>query len=250
MIISAINNYYSFKSKNKEIKLADKIQRQARREFPAYSPTYTELFYKNRSAELESHKESFYNILENARCKQYIDLCRIDKERDITRFDEYETTLRRTKKTKVANCYEYAIMAIAGLIANGYDGSRGGIGYQIDILDKNTHEVLKRSKTKIIDHTFALTTMNNPKRKEDKDKIIIDPLFGFTDSYSKSIAKYKQIYADELKKFDEKETEEFDKDKITIQRHFVLDKESPMKKEEIENIKELVEEEYPKLKLQ
>ena len=134
MKISAINinnyNNMSFSAKNKKIRTADDIIRLAKNEFPMVSSTYIDTFYSEGTPEK--------NELSQSVCKKLSK--QIERTRDIylshiphrymSDLKSHDTEvanavlLKAVSQSKIGNCYESAVVALAALAANGYTDSK------------------------------------------------------------------------------------------------------------------------------
>jgi hypothetical protein len=193
-----INTKYNytpiFKSRNKDIKKADDIQRKSRQTFPVMSPTYVDKFYKSTKTNADA-KNIYRNldrklgIMRNLTTNSSLGLhSPFEKKIPFTR------VLSGIQFSKVGNCHECSIATLAALAANGYyDSQRENLVLEIDFIDKKTGEDCYINE--LLDHSFVVTTLDK-KNKKEKDKIVVDSWLGFADSVSGAKERYKHLYSD------------------------------------------------------
>ncbi len=190
-----------FKSRNHLIREADDIRRAARSTFPMTSSTYIDEFYLTASPQ-SVHKN--YARMLSDKYKKKIETVRdivSDQKYYLPKSNEeknapYGVNLQYIKLTRLGNCKESAIAALAALCANGYNQSeRVELYIKTQYINKKTGEI-EYEGTDPLDHSFVVTTMNKKDlyKAKEKDLIIIDPWMGFTDSFSGAKARYKSIY--------------------------------------------------------
>ncbi|MBE7705278.1 MAG: hypothetical protein E7Z90_05655 [Cyanobacteria bacterium SIG29] len=189
----------TFSAKKKEIKKADDIQRKAKANFPMFSPSYLVNFYTlNRKGINEERQTRTTQIAQRIvyKINAFRELEHNDGENEfynIYRRNEppFIRTLDRIKKTKIGNCHEASITALAGLAANGYDGQRVSLKIEKQFVDRKTNKIIFK-KQYDADHTFTITTMNQENPKPN-DFIVLDPWMDFACSVSDAKNRYNAI---------------------------------------------------------
>lgn len=196
-------NNINFSSRNKNIRRADDIQRAARNTFPVLSPSYIDEFYLSTKMKNEvpvnmqartlfkkaDNKLTALRTVSKAPEKYGLELMPYEKE------TPYAHLLNGMELLKIGNCEECAVAALAALTANGYYNSqRVSLGMEIQYVDKKTGKI-EYKEIEPLDHSFVITSLDNENPKE-KDKIVVDPWMGFTDSVSGAKARFKQIYGE------------------------------------------------------
>lgn len=197
MKISVINNTQNFGSRNKNIRIADDIHRRARLTFPVLSATYVDEFYGVTKDKNNKKAQKLFSRLDN----------KVGALREVTdnptkygitpdelkREAPYSRLLNGIDFLKVANCKECAVVALAGLLANGYyNSSRVNLGLEVKFINPKTKEE-EYNKITSLDHSFVITTLDKKSDKQ-KDKIVVDNWLNFTDSVSGAIERFKKIY--------------------------------------------------------
>lgn len=203
MRITLQTNYtpQTFTAKKKEIRKADDIQRQAKANFPMFSPSYLKEFYLLNNNCTDAQKQ-LRTVQIGQRIVYKINAAREAEHRDekysFLRTYRTETpfirTLERIKKSKIGNCSEAAAATMAVLAANGYyDSKRVGLRVQGKLIDKKTQKVLSKSGQYSLDHAFVVSSMNKENPTE-KDYVVLDSWMGFADSISGAKAKYQRLF--------------------------------------------------------
>jgi len=202
MKISSRNFNISFSARKKEIREADAFVRKARAAFPLTSSTYINTFYKSArpassymmkvQAKRNSIAEGILNMRDTVKKQEDDNIYFSELERNTM----YAAKLRNMKELKLGNCEESATAALALLYANGYYNSeKASLCYKVSFINKETGES-EYSHLYPYDHVLVRTDMNMGGEKN----IVIDPWLGFADSESGAIARYKEIYGENLKK--------------------------------------------------
>ncbi len=186
----------SFKAKNRNIRYADNIQRQAKRVFPFVSPSYCDAFYlTSKKHDIES-KTKYEKVVQKSDNKLSA-IRELAKENAFEgySFDEKNlnapifNTLRGIQILKAANCHECAGITIAALTANGiYDVEKVNINANIQYINKETGKIEYKA-TEPIDHTTVIAKIGN-------EDVIVDSWLGFSDSASGAKGKFKQMLWD------------------------------------------------------
>ena len=198
MKISSQCSYKSFNAKNISIRYADKIIRNAKRQFPILSSTYIDTFYSDSTPQKKSLKDSVKqrvsDSIEYIRDIYFSDYpamfdCTISTD---SMADFHAPLLQCLRKYKVGNCSESASLAVAALTGNGIDDAKKCYLYLMTyFISKKDRTVLYKYSTDL-DHSIALTSMGKNSDKQ-RDLIVVDPWLGFVDSLSNAIARYKQF---------------------------------------------------------
>lgn len=189
-----LNNQINFNSRNKNTKKADDILRQAKRTFPLMSHSYVEAFYKSytnkktkkRAKEI---RDKLYLTLANSRRRVAENVNAFRKKDGLKLLIPFREDIDEINKTKVGNCQENAISALAMLCAQGY--------YNSDLVEltcitefiNKTDNSITYKCTSEFDHVFILTDMNTGKKN-----IIVDPWLGFSATTDEAIGKFKCIF--------------------------------------------------------
>ena len=202
-------NSPNFTAKKKEIRRADDIQRAARKEFPMLSSTYVAEKYgvydknskynslcqrgmRTLSRKIRATRDDLYNLHNNT-------AYRIPWM--VRNSDVLTSTLDVFKKHKVGNCSESGQLALAALYANGYYNSKiVDLHYVAQAVNEDGDVLCSVHPRRGLDHVFVVTDMNED---EERD-IVVDPWFGFADSFSGACDKFKDTYLDEIDKLKEK----------------------------------------------
>ena len=170
--------------------------RKTKEVFPLYSPSYIHDFYHSVKPKSDSAKKA------NSICdkmKKTINSERyVAKNPDTFEFEfsdrekntPYIVPLLLAKQTKIGNCHENSLAAMAVLLANGYNNSkRVHLTLQIQFINKKTGKI-EYSNYDSADHAFVLTDMN----KSGQRDIVIDPWLDFADFKCGAIARFKLLY--------------------------------------------------------
>lgn len=196
----SINNSYnsiSFCRKDKNIRNADKLQRQTRLAFPILSATYIDTFYNCADANSSKHQTAS-KASDGLMDRIYSMRSGFSYAERLAAYNQFDKKmmyiLDALTKKKIGNCTENAQLALAVLCANGYyNSSLVGLQYEVKFVNKKTNEVEYRNLTNL-DHAFVTTDLNE--RKEED--IIIDPWLGFASYEEEAFSRFKSIYGEEL----------------------------------------------------
>lgn len=192
----------TFTARNPDIRQADKIMRNLMQEYPAFSTSrvkYYDSFQKQKPKVLNKVLPIYWKL---------------DAERrELSKFDGItfiNKTLEMVKKEKNANCSEYATMARAAFLANGYKDVRLG-SLMIHYPKGDTQPLVTNQKA---DHRVLIVNAGKNAKFDDpstfsKKAIIVDPWGGFCDYVSNAFNKYKGIFLRNLKQEEENATKSF-----------------------------------------
>ena len=187
----SINTKTNFTARNKEIRDADKIMRNLINRYPAISTskaTYYDII-RNKKPSLINKIKTSGECLIHAR-KQY---------KAYTDEKSINEVFYCTKKFKLANCREYAHMALGAFAANGYkDLEVGRLYKKVNIKNKNGKE---EKYSDIVDHVVLLVNGHS----RDKKPFIVDPWRGFVDYLENGLTRFDGLF---MKGFRKMETEE------------------------------------------
>lgn len=229
----------NFSAKKKEIRDADLIMRNAKKNFPTLSKTYVEKYYgcikEDKHTNVKGNKivHSLRGAINGMRFLSQSTALYLEKLNSNSKRDQehLSVALGDIKKYKIGNCDENGKIALAALYANGYMNSRlVSLQYRTQFIDKFTGDTVFQCFSPM-DHVFAVTDMN----KGGKRNIVIDPWLGFADSIEGANSRFKALYDEEdfkyesmkaLKKFRNycKQTGlEFSADKYDIRSGFYYD---------------------------
>lgn len=182
----------TFTARNPEIRHADRIMRNLMLEYPAFS----------------SSRVKFYDCYQKQRPKVFEKVLpihwKLHAERNaLSKYkgiDLINATLEMVKSERIANCAEYATMARAAFLANGYKDVRLGslrINYPKDGASPMT-------TSEKVDHRVLIVNAGKDAKLDDpntfsKKAIIVDPWGGFCDYVSNAFNTYKGIFLKNLK---------------------------------------------------
>lgn len=162
----------NFKSRNIDIRNANAIANHVNRCFPMFKPTYALQYWKifdtakENGAQLKTHFSRKYMGKVMAIRDEYLG--------EYTQKPYHIELTDSVKSSKLGNCFESAFITLETLYANGFEKSKK-VSPRLEITgyDKSTKkEVIWKSFS--IDHTCVITSMNNPKRVDIDDVIVID----------------------------------------------------------------------------
>ena len=197
-----LNNSISFKSKNKNVRKADDIQRRARHVFPVLSSSYIDEFYSSTKIKRNNNQISIKaNQLLKKVDSRISAIRKLAKKKDASNskyswIDDnipYTKILDGVKLLKAGNCEECAKVVLAALSANGYYNSqRVSLAVDISYINKKTGEC-EYNCVEPIDHSFVITSLDNDNPKKN-DYVVIDSWLGFADSISGAKARFKQVF--------------------------------------------------------
>lgn len=202
----------TFSAKKPEIRKADDIQRKSKANFPMFSPTYLKEFYFLGQKSIDDPK-----ITRTRQIAQRI-VYKINAARECDRQDSeysfihsfrketpYIRTLHRIKDSKIGNCEEASCATMATLAANGYyDSKRMSLVLKGQFVNKETNEVAYTTIPHPLDHVFVVSAMGKENPTE-KDLVVLDSWYGFSDSISKAKEKYQKLADNKKVKNDIKE---------------------------------------------
>lgn len=176
----SINTKTNFTSKNKEIRDADKIMRNLIKHYPAVSTSkatyYDVIRYKKPMLFNKIKTYGEYLVQARKQYKPYTDETSIDK------------VFYYTKKFNVANCREYAHMALGAFAANGYkDLEIGRLHKKVNIKNNNGKE---EKYLDTVDHVVLLVNGHS----RDKKPFIVDPWRGFVDYLENGLTRFDGIF--------------------------------------------------------
>lgn len=217
MHISACSNigHISFKSHTKEVRDAEQIMRQTQKVFPMVSPTRITAFYDAQSKPLTSKirdkvfkmQDEIYKMRDTAEYKKklagYAD-------------NPFRAHIESIEEKKIGNCYESAVVASAGLCANGYNSDVASLYVVHTFMNKKTKEV-EYKEGAFLDHAFAVTDMGKDTKERNK-QIILDPWFGICGEWDEISPKYHALFAhdSDLEQFKNNNKAEF-KEKLAAE---------------------------------
>ena len=185
--------YTSFKSKKKNIRLADDIVRKTKHEFPAHSPSYIDSYWLSLKNPKHSNKERNVKILTNnlgTRLFAYRINCGFKKDTLQRPLGLLETT----KEFKIANCIEFAQLTEATMLANGYrDTNLAEVKIKLTLFDKKSKKKIYEC-FELFDHIVVLSKLDD---KNSKNPIILDAWIGKAMSFSKAKEEYLGMLSEE-----------------------------------------------------
>ena len=195
--MSFINNMITFEGRQKVLKSAELLERNARNIYPHISTSKIKAHLNPNEP-----KPDFY--------QKYSDKIRLSRQMIRESQDLYSSVIFSLQELKIGNCTEEAIFAeLLGKI-NGQNNIYSGCIY---IDNKNNHK-------KLIDHSVAFITDKKIQQGaeysfKNKDAIIIDPWLCITDFAGSYFNKIKSIFRDKFKnipnndKFETKTLQEY-----------------------------------------
>ena len=177
----------TFTARSPEVRYADKIMRNLMLEYPAFS----------------SSRVKFYDCYQKQRPKVFEKVLpiywKLHAERNgLSKYngiDFINATLEMVKRIKNANCAEYATMARAAFLANGYKDVKLG-SLRINYPKEGASPMTTSEK---VDHIVLIVNagknakLDNP-NTFSKKTIIVDPWGGFCDYVSNAFNTYKGIF--------------------------------------------------------
>ena len=182
----------TFTARSPEVRYADKIMRNLMLEYPAFS----------------SSRVKFYDCYQKQRPKVFKKVLpiywKLHAERNgLSKYqgiDLINATLEMVKRDKNANCAEYATMARAAFLANGYKDVRLG-SLRINYPKEGASPMTTSEK---VDHRVLIVNAGKDAKLDDpntfsKKAIIVDPWGGFCDYVSNAFNTYKGIFLKHLK---------------------------------------------------
>lgn len=200
-----LNRNISFKSRNKNIRKADDIQRRARQVFPVLSSSYIDEFYlSGNQKEAGTEKDLVFRKLLKKVDTKILAIREVAKNRNKYRSIAnnknngalYVSTLQSLKLLKAGNCQECAMAVLAALAANGfYNSKRVSLALELSYVDKKTGECVYKN-TYPIDHSFVVTSLDK-NMQDERDLIVIDSWLGFTDSVSGAKNRFKSFFTND-----------------------------------------------------
>ncbi len=177
----------TFCARNLEIRRADKIMRNLMLEYPAFSTSrvkYYNIFKKHKKQTLNKTLPIYWRLSDmRGQLLKYHGVDFVNK------------TLEMVKREKSANCAEFATMASAAFLANGYKDVRLG-SLRINYLKSGSMPSKTSEKA---DHRVLIVNagkgakLDNPSTFSKK-AIIVDPWSGFCDYVSNAFNVYKGIF--------------------------------------------------------
>lgn len=188
------NNRINFCSRNENTKKADDILRQTKRTFPLMSHSYVETFYKSYSNENTKNRakeirNKLYLTLRDSRKRVYEKIKAFKRKEGLKLQIPYKADIDEINKTRVGNCQENAIAALAMLCMNGYYNSDlVELVCITDVTNKKDSSISYRHVSEF-DHVFALTDMNTGKKN-----IVVDPWLGFSATSDEAMGKFKCVF--------------------------------------------------------
>ena len=179
----------TFTARNNELKNADKIMRNLMHEYPAFSTSrakYYEIYTKKPQTRMKLLMPIYWKLCAaRNELKKYEDTSLLDK------------TLEMVKEEKNANCAEFAQMARAAFIANGYKDVK--IGSLRIHFPKEDSFLPPLVASKRADHNVLIVNAGKNAKLDDpktisKKAFVVDPWGGFCDYVANAFNKYKGIF--------------------------------------------------------
>ncbi|MBR6162634.1 hypothetical protein IKQ26_01910, partial [bacterium] len=192
----------SFKSHKKEAKEATDIMRRAQLTFPMVSATRALTLYdiidKHPRQEkfLDDLQEEIFMMRDEVEFKQklagYTD-------------NPFKAFIESIQKRKKGNCLENAVIAAAGLYANGYSADVVSLYLDHSFINKKTGRV-EYKEGGYLDHAFTITDMG-----KKNQKIVLDPWCGYCGDWKEISPKYHKLFDndDKVIRFTEENRKEF-----------------------------------------
>lgn len=192
MNIPYISNQPTFTSRNSEIRHADKIMRNLMLQYPAFSSSrvkYYDIFEKQSALVSKKVLPIFWKLNTERKI--------LSKHDGIKLID---ATLKMVKKQKNANCAEFATMARAAFLANGYKDAKLSslnVRYYKNDVNKNLVAIEQ------VDHTILIVNAGENAIFEQpntfsKKVFIVDPWCGICDYLSNAVNTYRGIFLRDL----------------------------------------------------
>lgn len=176
-----------FKSKNVEIRKADRVLRNMQNVYPSVSTT--------RYFDYSVVKYGGFDILGKFKnIAQKLNRIRL-KRMYVGAEDYLNSTINDVKNYKLANCGELAIMAKGAFLANGYK--------DLNIANLFVkHDFCGEELIEDMDHCFLILNAGekadfNNLSTFDKRSIIVDPWCGFVDYLNSGLTRFKELFLDE-----------------------------------------------------
>lgn len=177
----------TFTARNPEIRYADKIMRNLMLEYPAFSTSrvkFYDCYQKQKSLMLKKVMPIHWKL--------HAERNALSKYKGI---DLINATLEMVKSERIANCAEYAKMARAAFLANGYKDVRLG-SLRINYPKEGASPMMTSEK---VDHRVLIVNAGKDAKLDDpntfsKKAIIVDPWGGFCDYVSNAFNTYKGIF--------------------------------------------------------
>ncbi len=252
-----------FGARNKRIRKADDIQRNAKLVFPIVSTTYHDVFYiscSNKNSKNYKRASKISNDinkkLEKKRKNNDIKKCFAIIKKSFFKKAQHPlmVELDSLKKTKLGNCGENAFLAYATLLANGYFNSDlVELFYSVKLEDPATKGGVKVNRD--LDHSFVITDMNS---KDEKQEIIVDPWLGFAGSKTDAAERFSILWDDDditethalaIEVLGESTTEDEQKYNVTEQFEYRKCADLALSQEEKEKLALAVRKKFPELVL-
>ena len=190
MKTSLITNSLSF-GKNPYIKKGDDIQRHARKNFPAFSPTYAAAFYHKQAKDSPILEKK---VIEVNTARDCVNLMTINglNETSLGTESPRILTLNTLEARKKGNCEEFSIATLATLLANGYtDSERKYLCMRTEFVNKETG-ITEYYEVDSLDHALVVSSLGKHS-KEEKDLYVIDSWLGFADTIKGAKTRYKNL---------------------------------------------------------
>ncbi len=240
----------SFSAKKKEIRKADDIQRKARTAVPFFSPNYAKKYFPNIVStdignKVSTDKTEELNIMRRART---------GFKQDCSLPTVVQKVINDTRRGKIANCGESALITMSILLANGYtDTHRCAVILSNEIFDKETGDLCFLDNYDL-DHACVISTM--AKDGEKKPYIVLDSWHGFADSLSSARARYFQLTNEEeleeyknatIAAFEDKTKKKYNPEKYEIKQNINFEIIDSSTTEDDKSIKSIFKKQYKQL---
>lgn len=190
MMTSLITNSLSF-GKNPNIKKGDQIQRHARKIFPAFSPTYADVFYHSKAKDCPFLEKKIIEVNTARECVNLMainGLCETSVGTEIPQILALNTLETRKK----GNCEEFSIATLATLLANGYtDSERKYLCMRTEFVNKETG-LTEYCEVDSLDHALVVSSLGK-NSKDEKDLYVLDSWLGFADTVKGAKTRYKNL---------------------------------------------------------
>lgn len=182
----------TFTARNAEVRYADKIMRNVMLKYPAFSTSRVKCYDS-----FEKQKSLMLKKVMPIHWKLHAERNALSKYKGI---DLINATLEMVKSERIANCAEYATMARAAFLANGYKDVRLG-SLRINYPKDGVSPMMTSEK---VDHRVLIINAGKDAKFDDpntfsKKAIIVDPWGGFCDYVSNAFNTYKGIFLKNLK---------------------------------------------------
>ena len=184
------NTFVSFKAHKPEVREASDIMRKAQTTFPMVSATRILTFYDVMNKPAQKKK-----LVDDIQEEIFLMRDEADFKRKLMDYSDnpYRAFVEGIHKRKKGNCLESAIIAAAGLYANGYSADVVSLYLNHSFINKKTGKV-EYQEGAYLDHAFTVTNMG----KKDT-KIVLDPWFGFCGDWSEISPKYHGCFDNDSK---------------------------------------------------